>query len=70
MTHREGAHIENLEVTEASLIQSAIEQDKKMRERHPEADRDVILAASLCACGKRFGPDVAKEYAKKMFPRE
>lgn len=72
MNHYEGTHIENLEVTEANLIQKAIEADKKLKEQYPEIDSDIIKAASLCACAKRFGSnsEIVKESIEKLFHQE
>ncbi|MGB9680901.1 MAG: hypothetical protein ACP5IX_00830 [Patescibacteria group bacterium] len=61
-------HIENKEkLTEQKLIEQVIEND---REKLPKLGPDAIKAASLLACGKRFGPEVGAEYVPKLFPRE
>lgn len=65
--HGEFSHIENKEVlTEQELINQALEKDRK---NLPNLGPDLIKAASLMACGKRFGKEIAAEYFEKLFPQ-
>lgn len=63
----ESSHIENMEGrTEQELINQALENDRKKLEIDG-FNPDVIKAASILACGKRFGEGFAKEQAERLF---
>jgi hypothetical protein len=66
--NREGSHIENMEVAEQELINRALDNDREKLEKG--VNPEILKAASLLACGKRFGKEIAAEYTNKLFPKE